>query len=126
MSSSRGATGACRNEGRADVGTLCSLSAVAFVAACFAHETLGHGTACTATGGRVTLPTSVITSFEPENSQMFVDEDRLSQLGLTLGDLARFLEAQPFVLAVFTSDDVRRAAEALPPGPTLRSERKPS
>jgi hypothetical protein len=43
---------------------------------------------------------------------MFVDEDRLSHLGLTLGDLARFLEAQPFIFAVFTNDEVRRAADA--------------
>jgi len=43
---------------------------------------------------------------------MFVDEDRLLLLGLTLGDLARFLEAQPFVFSVFTQDEVRRAAEA--------------
>jgi hypothetical protein len=28
------------------------------------------------------------------------------------GDLARFLEAQPFVFAVFTHDDVRVAADA--------------
>jgi hypothetical protein len=54
----------------------------------------------------------LVTSYEPENAQMFVDEDRLLQLGLTLGDLARFLEAQPFVFAVFTHDDVRRAADA--------------
>lgn len=52
----------------------------------------------------------LVTAYEPENAQMFVDEDRLLQLGLTLGDLARFLEAQPFVFAVFTQDDVRRAA----------------
>ena len=50
----------------------------------------------------------LITSFEPENSQIFVDEDRLSDLGLTLRDLAHFLESQPFIFAVFTSDDVRR------------------
>jgi len=31
----------------------------------------------------------LITSFEPENGQIFVDEDRLAQLGLTLRDLAR-------------------------------------
>jgi hypothetical protein len=29
-----------------------------------------------------------------------------------LGDLARFLEAQPFVFAVFTHDEVRRAVDA--------------
>ena len=66
----------------------------------------------------------LITSFEPENAQMFVDEDRLLHLGLTLGDLARFLEAQPFVFAVFTHDDVRRAADAAKPlTPTLRHTR---
>jgi hypothetical protein len=54
----------------------------------------------------------LVTSYEPENAQMFVDEDRLLHLGLTLGDLARFLEAQPFIFAVFTRDEVRRAADA--------------
>ena len=63
----------------------------------------------------------LITSFEPENSQIFVDEDRLSDLGLTLRDLAHFLESQPFLFAVFTNDDVRRAADALKPvTPTRR------
>lgn len=54
----------------------------------------------------------LVTGYEPENAQMFVDEDRLLRLGLTLDDLARFLEAQPFVFAVFTHDEVRRAADA--------------
>ena len=63
----------------------------------------------------------LITSFEPENSQIFVDEDRLSDLGLTLRDLAHFLESQPFLFAVFTNDDVRRAAEALKPVAPTRS-----
>jgi hypothetical protein len=55
----------------------------------------------------------LITFFEPENSQIFVDEDRLSALGLTLRDLAHFLESQPFIFAAFTHDDVRLAASAL-------------
>jgi len=54
----------------------------------------------------------LVTSYEPENSQMFVDEDRLSALRLTLRDLAHFLERQPFVFAAFTHDDVRLAAHA--------------
>lgn len=54
----------------------------------------------------------LITSFEPENSQLFVDEDRMSALRLTLRDLASFLESQPFLFAVFTHDDVRVAANA--------------
>ena len=45
----------------------------------------------------------LITSYEPENSQMFVDEDRLSALHLTSRDLAHFLESQPFIFAVFTT-----------------------
>jgi len=55
----------------------------------------------------------LITSFEPENSQIFVDESRLSALGLTLRDLARFLESQPFIFAAFTHDEVRLAPRAV-------------
>jgi hypothetical protein len=62
----------------------------------------------------------LIMSFEPENGQIFVDEVRLLSLGLTLGDLAHFLESQPFLFAVFTQDDVRRAANAL--GPITRRQ----
>ncbi len=54
----------------------------------------------------------LITSFDPENCQIFVDEDRLSDLGLTLQDMAHFLESLPFLSAVFTEDDVRRASGA--------------
>ncbi len=57
----------------------------------------------------------LITSFEPENGQIFVDEDRLSYLGLALRDLAHFLESQPFLFAVFTHEDVRLAADAAKP-----------
>ena len=55
----------------------------------------------------------LVTAFEPENLQIFIDEDRLSKLGLTLADLARFLRAQPFLLWAFTSDEVRQAAAGL-------------
>jgi hypothetical protein len=64
----------------------------------------------------------LITSFEPENGQIFVDEDRLSYLGLTLRDLAHFLESQPFLFAVFTKDDVRSAANALRPATQRHSK----
>ena len=57
----------------------------------------------------------LITSFEPENCQIFVDEDRLPDLGLTLRDLAHFLESQPFLFAVFTNDDVACAAKPVTP-----------
>ena len=52
----------------------------------------------------------LITSYESENAQMFVDKDRLLKLGLSLDDLAHFLEAQAFVFAAFAEDEVRRAA----------------
>jgi hypothetical protein len=55
----------------------------------------------------------LVTSFESENCQIYIDEDRLAKLGLTLGDLAQFLESQPYMFAVFTNDEVRRAADAL-------------
>lgn len=39
--------------------TLCAIAALAFMAACVAHEAVGHGGMCLATGGRITLLTSV-------------------------------------------------------------------
>ena len=56
---------------------------------------------------------SLLKSFEPENGQIFVNLDRLSARGLTLADLARFLESQPFLYAAFTNEEVRSAAEAM-------------
>ena len=55
----------------------------------------------------------LVTAFEAENLQIFIDEDRLSKLGLTLPDLAKFLRSQPFVFCAFTSDEVRQAAAGL-------------
>lgn len=57
----------------------------------------------------------LITAFDGENGQIFVDEDRLSELGVTLRGLADFLASQPFIFAAFTIDDVRRASEAAKP-----------
>ena len=56
----------------------------------------------------------LVTSYEPENCQISIDQDRLSKLGLTLKDLARFLETQPYIFAVFTQDEVARAAATGP------------
>ncbi len=55
----------------------------------------------------------LVTLFEPENLQIYIDEDRLSKLGLTLADLAAFLRAQPYLFWAFTSDEVRQAAAGL-------------
>ena len=62
----------------------------------------------------------LITSFDAENCQIFVDEDRLSYLGLTLRGLADFLESVPFLFAVFTDDEVRRASDVAKPGSPTR------
>ena len=40
----------------------------------------------------------LVTAYEPENAQLFIDEDRLSQPAWTLGELAHFLEAQRLFL----------------------------
>jgi hypothetical protein len=79
-----------------------------------------------ATGGRYFAPdiiaslhakfdpgAQLVPYYEPENSQIFVDEERLAALGLSLKDLTAFLETQPFVFAAFTEDEVRREAARL-------------
>jgi hypothetical protein len=47
----------------------------------------------------------LIRSFDPENCQIFADESRLAELGLTLRGLAEFLKSQPFIFAAFTNAD---------------------
>lgn len=56
---------------------------------------------------------AVISYYEPENSQIFVNLDRLGELKLALADVAAFLRKQPYIDTVFTEDEVRRAARAL-------------
>jgi hypothetical protein len=56
----------------------------------------------------------LVLHYEPENSQLAVDVERLAGLGHTPDDLARWFEAQPFVFAAFTEDEVSRAAQSLP------------
>lgn len=55
----------------------------------------------------------LVTGFEPENLQFYVDEERLAKLGLTLSDLVGFLRSQSFLFWAFTSDEVRQAAARL-------------
>lgn len=56
----------------------------------------------------------LVPYYEPENAQIFVDADRRAALGLSLAEMAAFLEAQPFIEAAFTEDEVRQAAARLP------------
>jgi Type I phosphodiesterase / nucleotide pyrophosphatase len=66
----------------------------------------------------------LVTSFEPENCQIYIDEDRLSKLGLTLKDLAEFLDTQPYLFAVFTHDEVARAAARMASAAPARNQSK--
>jgi type I phosphodiesterase/nucleotide pyrophosphatase len=56
---------------------------------------------------------ALITYYEPENAQIFVDAQRLEELKLSLRDLAASLESQPFVFAAFTEDEVRKRSATL-------------
>jgi hypothetical protein len=56
---------------------------------------------------------TLVTYYEPENSQIFIDRTRLEALKLQLRDIASFLASQPFVFAAFTEDEVRRATARL-------------
>ncbi len=77
-------------------------------------------------GGRITEPelTTLINHrfdpgeqrlvqlYESSNGQIFIDRSRLGELGVTLKDVAAFLEQQPFMYVAFTEDEVRAQASA--------------
>ncbi len=52
----------------------------------------------------------LISLYESESSQLYVDRARLAELGLTLAKVRDALQAMPFVEAAFTEDEVRAAA----------------
>lgn len=52
----------------------------------------------------------LVKHYEPENAQIAIDPARLRELGLSLDALARYLEAQPFIFAAYTEQEVGRAA----------------
>jgi predicted AlkP superfamily pyrophosphatase or phosphodiesterase len=59
---------------------------------------------------------TLIQSYDDaSNNQIYVDPARLKALGLTLKDMAAFLEKQPPFTAVFTEDEVRAAQARLSP-----------
>ena len=45
---------------------------------------------------------ALISHYESSNNQLFVDKNRLRELGLKLSQIKDFLEAQPFIYAVYT------------------------
>ena len=50
----------------------------------------------------------LVTSYGAENGQMYVDEGRARALGVRLEQIRDLLQAQPFIVAAFTEDEVRR------------------
>jgi len=56
---------------------------------------------------------ALVKHYEPENMQIAIDTDRLRELHLELGAIRALLEAQPYVFAVFTDDELARASSRL-------------
>ena len=55
--------------------------------------------------------------YEAANSQIFVDTDRMRELGVTLKQIAQYLEDQPFIYAAYSEDEVQARAAATPTDP---------
>jgi hypothetical protein len=59
---------------------------------------------------------SIVDYFgDPANAQIHLDAARVTELGFSMRDVARFLESR-FFAAVFTEDEVRTAQARLPLG----------
>ena len=43
---------------------------------------------------------------DPADNQIFVDTERVEELGLTLDEMAAYLETLPFISAAFTETEV--------------------
>jgi bisphosphoglycerate-independent phosphoglycerate mutase (AlkP superfamily) len=52
----------------------------------------------------------LVTHFDARNNQLFIDKSRLRELGLKLSQIKDYLEAQPFVYAAYTEDEVKNAS----------------
>jgi hypothetical protein len=56
---------------------------------------------------------AIVKHYEPENMQLAIDRDRLRELGLDLDSVKDLLEAQPYVCAAFTEDELAHASSRL-------------
>ena len=52
----------------------------------------------------------LVKQYEPENMQLAIDMDRLRELGVDLGAIRQLLEAQPFVFAAYTDEELSRSS----------------
>jgi predicted AlkP superfamily pyrophosphatase or phosphodiesterase len=50
---------------------------------------------------------ALVTHFDARNNQLFVDKSRLRELGLKLSQIKEYLEAQPFIYAAYTEDEIK-------------------
>ncbi len=53
---------------------------------------------------------ALVTHFDARNNQLFVDKSRLRELGLKLSQIKEYLEAQPFIYAAYTEDEIKNAS----------------
>jgi predicted AlkP superfamily pyrophosphatase or phosphodiesterase len=50
---------------------------------------------------------ALVTHFDARNNQLFVNKNRMNELGLKLSQIKEYLEAQPFIYAAYTEDEVK-------------------
>jgi predicted AlkP superfamily pyrophosphatase or phosphodiesterase len=50
----------------------------------------------------------LVTHYGAENGQIYVDRDRARSLGVTMDRIRDLLQKEPYILAAFTEDEVRR------------------
>lgn len=50
---------------------------------------------------------ALISHYESSDNQLFVDKNRLRELGLKLSQIKEYLEAQPFIYAAYGEDEVK-------------------
>ena len=53
---------------------------------------------------------AIVTHFDARNNQLFIDKNRLRELGLTLSQVKQYLEAQPFIYAAYTEDEIKNVS----------------
>src|ERR1051326_7837531 len=53
---------------------------------------------------------ALVTHFDARNNQLFIDKGRLRELGLKLSQIKDYLEAQPFIYAAYTEDEIKNAS----------------
>jgi Type I phosphodiesterase / nucleotide pyrophosphatase len=53
---------------------------------------------------------TLVTHFDARNNQLFVDKNRLRELGLKLSQIKEYLEAQPFIYSAYTEDEIKNVS----------------